>query len=142
MRVLNIDLDFFLNDRAHGRPDRLDSRPDNWGLVPWKAEDVIQYVEEFLNVKKGTPGKIVLSHHEVFFYWRRVIAQGRLTVPFFITHVDAHSDLGSGTPGWVYLHSEFLKLSLAQRSHPKEGDWGMNFANYMAFAIGNRWFNA
>ena len=46
MRVLNIDLDFFLNDRAHNRPDDPSDRPDDWGLVPWKSSDVVRYLED------------------------------------------------------------------------------------------------
>jgi len=95
-----------------------------------------------LNLKARVPGTVVASHHEVFFQWRDLIEREVLPAPFFICHVDAHSDLGCGTPGGVYLHSDFLELSLMARRYPLEGDWGLNFANFMAFAIGNRWFTA
>lgn len=142
MRVLNLDLDFFLNERAHGRKDDPNSRPDNWGLVPWKADAVVEFIENALNLRTKVPGAVVVSHHEVFYHWRDLIERGALNTPFFACHVDAHSDLGCGTPAWVYLHSDFLELSLAARRYPMEGDEGLNFANFMAFAIGNRWFSA
>lgn len=140
MRVLNIDLDFFLNNRVTGRRDN-DSRPDDRGLVPWSADAVVQYIEDSLNLKAPIPGKIVRSHHEVFFQWRNLIEQGRLAWPFFVCHVDAHADLGMSMPSWVYLHSDFLELSLPERSYPNEDDYGLNFGNFMSFAIGNRWIN-
>ena len=141
MRVLNIDLDFFLNDRAHNRPDDPSDRPDDWGLVPWKSSDVVRYLEEVLNLKDKIPGAIVQSHHEVFYYWRDLIKARRLAAPFFVAHVDAHSDLGMGMPCWVYLHSDFLELPLAKRPYPNEGTWGLNFGSYMGYALGNRWIS-
>lgn len=141
MRVLNIDLDFFLNDRVMRRPDNPSNRPDDLGLVPWPAYEVTKFLEKSLNFICKTPGRIVQSHHEVFYLWRDLVEQNQLTVPFAITHVDAHSDLGCGMPGWDYLHSDFLELPLDARRRPLEGEWGLNFASYMAFAIGNRWFS-
>jgi hypothetical protein len=141
MRILNIDLDFFLNDRAHGRADDPNSRPDDWGLTPWKADEVVKYLEGALKLKEKTPGRVVQSHHEVFYHWRELIEREALSTPFFICHVDAHSDLGMGMPAWVYLHSEFLELPLPARRFPVEGKEGLNFGSYMSFAIGNRWFS-
>jgi hypothetical protein len=141
MRVLNLDLDFFLNDRVTNRPDDPNRRPDDRDLVPWQAEDVVSFLENELNLKKPIPGKVVVSHHEVFFEWRTRIERDALTTPFFICHVDAHSDMGLGFPSWVYLHSDFLELPLIQRRYPQEGDWGLNFGSFMSFAIGNRWFS-
>ena len=141
MRVLNIDLDFFLNDRAHGRPDDPNARPENWGLTPWKPDQVVAYLDTALNLKTKVPGRVVQSHHEVFYHWRDLIERKELTAPFFICHVDAHADLGMGMPAWVYLHSDFLQLPLSERHHPLEGEEGLNFGSFMAFAIGNRWFS-
>jgi hypothetical protein len=142
MRVLNIDLDFFLNDKVRNVPDDPNCRPDGLDLVPWGRDEVVAYLETALNLRTKTPGSVVQSHHEVFFHWRNLIEQGKLTSPFFITHVDAHADLGMAMPAWVYLHTDFLDLSLAARPYPLEGDKGLNFGSYMAFAIGNRWFSA
>jgi hypothetical protein len=142
MNVLDIDLDFFLNERATGRADDIDSRPDDHGLVPWDSGEVIRFLEGPLHVTGRVPGSVVSSHHEVFFRWRTLIAQHRLTVPFYVCHVDAHADLGMGLPSWVYLHSEFLELPLAARDRPLEGERGLNFGSYLAFAVGNRWISA
>lgn len=141
MRILNLDLDFFLNRRVTSRADSINSRPDDYGLVPWHPDTVVQYLEDELNLKKKVPGKVVVSHHEVFFLWRNLIGLKRLTSPFFVCHVDAHADLGMGLPSWVYLHSDFLELSLTDRCQPMEGTGGLNFGSFMAFAIGNRWIS-
>jgi hypothetical protein len=141
MRVLSLDLDFFMNRRVTSRADKIDSRPDNYDLVPWQPEVVVQYLENTLNLKGRIPGKVVVSHHEVFFHWRNLIELDRLAAPFFVCHVDAHADLGMGLPSWVYLHSDFLELSLADRAHPMVDIWGLNFGSFMAFAVANRWFS-
>jgi hypothetical protein len=140
MRVLNIDLDFFLNNRVTMQPDDPDNRPDEEGLIPWKAAVVEKYLRTTLNLQGKVPGRVVQSHDEVFYHWRELIASKKLLPPFFVCHVDAHSDLGMGTPSWIYLHSDFLELPLVARPNPTTGSQGLNFANYMAFAAGNRWF--
>jgi UPF0489 domain len=139
VRVLNLDLDFFLNDRATMRADTAKARPKD--LTPWEPERVLNFLQNTLNLRCKVPGRIVRSHDEVFYRWRDLIQRRALTIPFFVAHVDAHSDLGMGTPSWVYLHSEFLELPLTRRARPKRGVWGLNFASYMPFAIGNCWFS-
>lgn len=141
MRILSLDLDFFLNYPVTGRADDINSRPDNHGLVPWSSDEVVRYLEETLNLKAPVPGKVVTSHHEVFYQWRDLIEREKLTSPFFVCHVDAHADLGVGGSSWVYLHSDFLELPLSERRNPMEGDTGLNFGSFMSFAIGNRWIN-
>lgn len=143
MRVLNLDLDFFLNGRVTGRADDINSRPNNYGVKPWSTEEVVRYLECTLNLNLRTPvpGKVVVHHHEVFYQWRSLIEQGCLKSPFFVCHVDAHADLGMGGPSWVYLHSDFLELPLNDRRYPMEGNCGLNFGSFMSYAIGNRWIN-
>lgn len=141
MQVLNIDLDFFLNKPVHDRPDDINARPDDEDLVPWESDAVIRFLEDSLNLRAPCPGKVVTHHDEVFFIWRELLQRNVMTKPFFVCHVDAHSDLGIGSSSGIYLHSEFLELPLLQRQYPKEGQGGINFANYMSFAIGNRWIS-
>lgn len=141
MRVLNLDLDFFLNEAVYRRSDDINERPDDEGLVPWEADAVIRFLEDSLNLRARCPGRVVRHHDEVFFIWREMLQRNAMTAPFFVCHVDAHSDLCMGSTACTYLHSDFLELPLLQRQYPKEGDDGINFANYMSFAIGNRWIS-
>jgi hypothetical protein len=61
MRVLNLDLDFFLNDRVNSRADDPNNRPDDHGLKPWRVLQVRKYLKESLNLNRKTPGAIVQS---------------------------------------------------------------------------------
>ncbi|MFY9328199.1 MAG: UPF0489 family protein [Georgfuchsia sp.] len=139
MNVLSLDLDFFMHGRATNRPDSFKSRPDEHGITPWRKDVVVNFLTDVLNVQTPRPGRVVRSHHEVFYAWRDAIKRKSLEPPFFVCHVDAHADLGLGTPSWVYLHSDFLELSLARRMRPRRGIKGLNFASFMPYAIGNRW---
>lgn len=139
MNVLDIDLDFFLDQSVGYRSDDPNDRPDEYGLVPWTEVQVTDFLENTLNLKPTIPGKIVQSHHEVFYQWKKLIEAGDLLTPFRVIHVDAHSDLGLASLSWPYLHSEFLSMNVKDRPNARQGDDGINFTNFLAFAIGCRW---
>ena len=141
MNVLDIDLDFFLDRSVSHRSDDINNRPDEYGLVPWTVTVVSDFLENMLNVGVKNSGAIVQSHHEVFYKWKTLIERGDLTVPFKVVHVDAHSDLGMGSSSWTYLHSEFLSMDLRDRPNAREGDDGINFGSFLAFALGCRWIS-
>ncbi|MDA0831934.1 MAG: UPF0489 family protein [Planctomycetota bacterium] len=140
-KVLDLDLDFFLNRRLERRADDPNQRPDDEGLIPWNAEDVVEFLEEDLGLTSRFPGKVVVHHHQVFYEWRRLVESSELETPFLVCHVDAHADLGMGDRSYLYLHSDFLKLPLESRMYPNEGDCGLAFSNYLSFAIGCRWIS-
>ena len=142
MNILSLDLDFFMHGVAYRRGDSPEDRPNDHGITPWEPEAVSNFLLRSLNVRGQHPGRTVTSHHEVFYAWRDAISRGLLKPPFFVCHVDAHADLGMGSPSWVYLHSEFLELPLADRQYPQDGDWGLNFGSFMPYAIGNRWITS
>ena len=141
MRVLDIDMDFFLNGRV-SNVSRDAPRPvvENDFLSPWKEALTINFLES-LQISSGTHHDIVTHHDEVFPVWRRLISEGILDTPFQVVHVDALSDLGMGFPSWPYLHTDFLELPLSDREYPRTGDEGLNFGNYLIFAVGNRWIS-
>lgn len=142
VNILSLDLDFFMHGIAHSQSDSLENRPDDHGITPWTEAEVTAFLEDVLHFSEEKPGKVVNSHHEVFFAWRDGISRSLIRPPFFVCHVDAHSDLGMGLPSWVYLHSDFLELDLPKRAFPQEGPWGLNFGSFMPFAIGNRWISS
>lgn len=142
MNVLSLDLDFFMRGVIHNAPDDVAKRPDAERVMPWTEEAVTDFLDNILYVPKKTPGRVVSSHHEVFDAWAETIEAGLLQPPFFVCHVDAHSDLGMGFSSWTYLHSDFLELPLDKRSAPKRGNGALNFGSFMSFAIGNRWISS
>lgn len=141
MNILNIDLDFFLNKRIKGSIKKEIVRADNKGLIPWNIENVNNFLKNNLFLKKKIQGKYLIHHDEVFEEWRKLISFGALKTPFKVTHIDAHSDLGMGTPCLNYLLGAFLDLTLEERAYPMTEDYGCNLASYMSFAIGNRWIS-
>ena len=99
MRVLDLDLDFFLADccplAAPGE------RPAPAGCEPWPAAAVEAFLTRQcgLSAAAPVPGCVFETHDGALAFWRARMAEGRLRAPFHVTHVDAHSDLGIGYPG-------------------------------------------
>ncbi len=140
MRVLDIDLDFFLADccplAAPGE------RPALLGHEPWEPERVQAFLEGqcHLSAARPKPGAIFETHDGALAYWLKRIEEGSLTAPFYVTHVDAHSDLGIGRPGPGYVLNTVLTLKPDLRL-----DTGRYYrqrqldeANYLLFALALR----
>lgn len=140
MRVLDIDLDFFLNDVPYDRAataGRLDSNE----YTPWTPDAVDSFLAKNcgMNSHAPLPGKFVAHHHEAFHVWRELIESGHLSVPFELVHVDSHADLGVGDAGYIYLMGDLLHREVSERTRPEIAIDKMNFGNFLAFAIGCRW---
>lgn len=144
MRVLDIDLDFFLADccplAGEGK------RPCLEGHEPWSEQEVAAFLEERCGLSKDAPipGRIFETHDEVLSYWGQMMEAGRLKAPFHVTHVDAHSDLGIGRPGPGFVLSSVLPR-LADRRADIRGYYDMgqlDEANYLLFALAFRWISS
>lgn len=141
MRVLDIDLDFFLADCCElAAPGE---RPALEGHEPWAESDVIRFLETQcgLSAAHKKPGRIFPTHDGALRFWGGQIAFGALTVPFDITHVDAHSDLGIGFPGPGIVLNGVLPVRPELRANI-EGYYGrkqLDEANYLLFALAFRW---
>lgn len=145
MRLLDIDLDFFINDIANFRSD-VGDRLDDSEYYTWNAERVERFLEDQCGLSKNNKikGKIIEHHDEAFYYWRDLIGEGLLNTPFDVIHIDAHADLGLGDASWVYIMQNLLHMTLEERIHPEKFRYESNlqkfsYANYLAFAIGCRW---
>lgn len=141
MRILDIDLDFFLEDccplAAPG------SRPDLPGHEPWAAEDVVSFLETrcLLDPSHPVPGAVFETHDGALSFWRERIADESLSVPFHVTHIDAHSDLGIGKPGPGFVLNTVLSQPPEKRADIAR--WyamhELDEANYLLFALAFRW---
>jgi hypothetical protein len=144
MRILDVDLDFFLNriatDQSSGG-----KRLSKEDFEPWSEEKVRRFLEDQcgLSTTRRIPGKFVIHHHQAFYWWRDLIRSGKLTKPFEVVHVDAHADLGSGTFGYskTYIGLDLLHQPLELRETPEEGGLKMNAGNYLLVAIACRWLD-
>jgi hypothetical protein len=138
MRILDIDLDFFVNGTANWRPvgsGRLDA--DEY--PPWSTEEAFTFLRDGCKLTDPIPGWVVENHGELFGKWAAAIDDGSLTTPFSVIHVDAHSDLGLGDATYIPLLTEVLFLSPEERL-PRATEL-VNDGNYLAFAIGCRWLS-
>lgn len=141
LHVLDIDLDFFLDDVADScEPDgpRLDS--DEYS--PWSLADTMAFLQDRCGLDRKVPGFAVEHHREVFVRWRDAILRGDLTPPFQVTHVDAHADLGMGDSGYIYLMTRLVFEAPEDRLFPETGTQGLGDGNWLAFALACRWISS
>ena len=144
MRVLDIDLDFFLNDVCPFAD--AGQRPDVTGREPWKKEDVEHFLESRLLLSKTRPipGRVFETHDQALDFWKDLMEKNLLTAPFHVTHVDAHTDLGIVQKGYPFVRHNVLSRPVDRRVQLAEyrEKVQLNEANYLAFAIGFRWISA
>ena len=137
MRILDIDLDFFLNKIVFWKKDN--KRLNEKEYIPWKKERVIDFLENQCNISKENKikGRIIKKHHEAFYFWKELIHKNELTTPFEVVHVDAHADLGLGDMSYKYIMEELLHKPVNERDSPNPKH--ICEGNYLAFSIANRW---
>lgn len=143
MRVLDLDMDFFLSGpcplAAYGE------RPDEDCCDVWRDEDVVSFLEERcgLSTEHPVPGAIFDTHDKAIDFWQARLADGSLTAPFEVVHVDTHSDLAFGPPGTNYVLNVVLSRLPQQRPsidvYRKAVE--LDEANYLLFALAFRWID-
>ncbi|MBQ3552537.1 MAG: UPF0489 family protein [Clostridia bacterium] len=143
MRVLDIDLDFFLSD-CFPLAD-IGKRPDIMDKHVWKKEDVRTFLELNcgLSCKNKIPGRVFETHDGALCFWGELIKHGRLKAPFSVVHIDAHSDLGIGYPGPGFVLNSvlgtkpFIRADIERYYRMRE----LDEANYLLFALAFRWID-
>ena len=144
MRVLDIDLDFFLADccplAEYGE------RPELTGHEPWLEAQVVAFLEENcgLSALNPLPGRVFETHDQALLFWEEQLQKGTLTAPFHVTHVDAHSDLGIGYPGPGFVLYNVLTQPMDRRIDV-DGYYAqhkLDEANYLLFALAMRRISA
>ena len=140
MRVLDIDLDFFLSDTCAFADEGM--RPSDTCARAWSEESVRNFLENKLGLSSSSPlpGRIFETHDGALLYWNELLNEGRLTAPFEVTHVDAHTDLGIAQKGYPFVKHTVLSREVSKRrdfqSFKRMGQ--LNEANYLVFALGAR----
>ena len=142
-RVLDIDLDFFLSDPCPFAPEG--ERPSESAAEPWSEAEMCAFLEDHLHLNRARPipGRVFPTHDGALFFWRDLIREGRLTPPFHVTHVDAHTDLGIGDRGHTFVRNSVLCRPVASRVDPEgyRAAGQLNEANYLVFALAFRWLS-
>lgn len=140
MRVLDIDLDFFLADCCPLA--ELGERPALAGHEPWPEARVIDFLERQcgLDAAHPVPGRIFETHDQALVFWDAQVGAGRLETPFHVTHVDAHSDLGIGYPGPGYVLYNVIAQAMDKRCDIPGyyAQRKLDEANYLLFALAFR----
>lgn len=143
MRVLDLDMDFFLSGPCPLAP--LGERPDESWAMSWCDEAVIRFLEEQcgLSRENPVPGMIFDTHDKALDFWQARIQEGTLRVPFEVVHVDTHSDLAFGPPGIGYVMNVVLSRSLKMRADIEGYRRAVELdeANYLLFALAFRWIS-
>lgn len=140
MRMLDLDLDFFVRPAAHWRSDDGDRLPEADYEV-WSPDAAADFVRQRCLVTERLPGWAIEHHDEAFATWRTEISSGFLHAPFHVTHLDAHADLGLGDAGYIQLMTHVMQRPVADRSAPDAVEPAINFSNWLAFAVACRWIS-
>ena len=149
MRVLDLDLDFFLDIPVYGVDFSSICRVKDTDCASsvWSEERVRKFLENNLGLSKSNriKGKVLEHHSEALYYWEQLVEAKELSPPFFIDHVDSHADLGLGVD-----NSAVFKYVLHQKvplRNPKlcnfmtsNGEYvSPTPGNYLLYAIAARW---
>lgn len=142
LNILDIDLDFFLNNKYLGSVTS-EKRLDPKEYIPWQEYEVIEFLEKNCGLRKETPvrGAYFRHHVDVFYFLRKLQEQNDFALTFNIDHVDAHGDLGTGDTSYIYISSILLAKPVKERAYPDvTGNWNdLSSGNYLAFAAACRW---
>lgn len=150
MRILDIDMDYFMEQIAH-TSDHIKERlsEDDYGDCVWSEQRVRCFLENNLGLskKKKINGRVVTGHNEALFFWKDLIAQNKLSIPFEVIHVDSHADLGLGFESPYYIMNELLAHPVQQRPHYNKyidcngTERVEGIGDYLLFAIAYRWIS-
>ena len=151
MKVLDLDMDYFMNDIATNVADSSTKRlsEEHYRESVWKEVRVRDFIENNLGLskKRKTRGRIVVGHNESLFFWKELINKGKLSTPFEVVHVDSHADLGLGYSSWKYILNEVLQYNVSERPmHNRYIDcWGNmkeeGIGDYLLWAIAYQWIS-
>lgn len=142
MNIADIDLDIFLDDVCS-----LDRRPRAPSTTrPWNEKQLRRFLEDQCKLKRGPSsrrpkGRFVVHHDEAFPILNAFSQNG--AVPLTLTHIDAHSDLGTGfgDRSWKEIGGGLLGLNPKERAAaiPQNGMERISPANYLSYALACRW---
>jgi hypothetical protein len=141
MRILDLDLDFFVTPIAHWRGGR-ERLPAGDGYAVEPLESIERFLIEKCGLNRGrkTIGELFEEHDEVFGAVRALAANQPLAGQIVLDHVDAHSDTGGGFDlSWRYLFTEYVHQPQVRRFWPRRGSYAMNSGNFLIFLSACGW---
>lgn len=142
LRILDLDLDYFVSPIIKGSSDSEQCKPDEckW----WSVNEMQAFLEDNcgLSTNAKTPGLIVCEHKEVLTSWKNMVEEKILVPPFEVCHVDAHDDLGFDTwdLGGIEVCNELISLPVCRRLC--HGAHHLTSGNYLLYALAYRWISS
>jgi hypothetical protein len=153
VRVLDLDLDFFLGGTAH-YADSAGERPNADEYPPWPLDFAIAFLVEQCQLNGRRPGFVVEHHNELFYRWGEAIEAGQMTKPLEVVHVDAHADLGRGDASYAYLMGELAfepiedRYEILKARQPSSrsqmldlGNQALTDGNWLMFVLACGWLS-
>ncbi len=151
MKILDLDLDYFMGDISTNIPESSTERlsEEYYGASVWEEDRIRCFLENNLGLStnRKIKGRVVSGHNESLFFWKGLIEKGELTTPFEVVHVDSHADLGLGYSSWKYILDILLQHPVPERSiHNRYVDCFGNereegIGDYLLFAIAYQWIS-
>lgn len=136
MRVLDLDLDYFLSAAAHFVPEGEERLPSD-RYQPSAKQEVRDCLENNLGLTKESriPAVLCVHHDEVLYHCEKLRSDGILEAAFELVHMDSHADMGAGDDSWVEILeraclSERLKQDMNTGYFDRVGLG--NYVSYMA----------
>lgn len=143
MKVLDLDMDYFMEAIANtpfSITDRLEE--EYYGGSVWPESKVRSFLENNLGLSKDRKieGRIVKGHNEALFFWEKLMAEGKLSDPFEVVHVDSHADLGLGCASSTFLQSAILTLPVETRRRVRDFEFNghletISIGDYLLWGI-------
>lgn len=152
MRVLDIDLDYFLDAPVSERDHSLDCRVTEIDCVRsvWSEKRARDFFENNLGLSKSKKikGRIFKGHDEALYFWEELISKDALEQPFSVVHIDTHPDLGYGGLGKCYVLGELISRPLELRKtrlcHNCELEgryYDIDIGDYLLYGVAFRFFS-
>ncbi len=145
LKILDIDLDFFLDDVKFRNKRKPRRRLNKKKFRPWARGEVEEFLESQCGLDKSNSikGMNFTDHDEVFDYLRSMqLNTDNYILKFDIDHVDAHADLGFGDSSYDYIQTNLLHKPILDRFRPKiKGIKGLSEGNFLTFAIACQWLS-
>ena len=92
MKILDIDMDYFLDHPINGRLHSSNERVEDIECVNsvWREERVRAFFENNLDLSENRKlkGRIVKGHDDALYFWKELIDKKQLVAPFSVVHVD------------------------------------------------------
>lgn len=148
MRILDIDMDFFQSE-IHNNDTDSNSHLENENFKVWNKKIFIDFIENKCGLSKESKIKGRVFDHHVDTYWfvKELIDTHLLTVPFDLTHIDAHSDMGfsASVPYYKFLDTFSKENKDAFENgtlfENVENQRYIDFGNYINAMALNRWLS-